>query len=370
MTRKLFMLCLWSFLTTGIVVAQVSKDKIEINLPKMYQEVDEAIEQSPKYVRDYEKKISDAKESMVRAKTDEQRMLLMMQLCELYESFNGDSALSYAFRATKIAHKLELADVEADYQARCAYLCTFLGSQTEALTLLKRIDKKKLTKEGLGIYYRAYLSSYETLSDNCKMPELRKQFHQLHMLYLDSLLRAVPKGSELYYFYYEDQLIKKRKLAQALEMNDERLNMSGVGSHEDAIIAYSRHRIYKDKGNREMAIYWLCRSALADIRNAVMDQLSLITLAEVMDAQGDYDRSSRYISFTWECNRRYSPHMRAWQITPLMSAIENNFQMKLDEKNRQVKYLTISSAVLLFLLIVMILRGRLKRKKKQDKTVH
>ena len=74
-----------------------------------------------------------------------------------------------------------------------------------------------------------------------------------------------------------------------------------------------------------MALYWLCRSALADIRNAVMDQMSLISLAKELDADGDFERASRYINFTWDSNRRYSPHMRSWQIAPLQSAIENNY---------------------------------------------
>ena len=75
-------------------------------------------------------------------------------------------------------------------------------------------------------------------------------------------------------------------------------------------------------GDMEMAKYWLCRSALDDVRNAVLDQMSLIALAELLETEGDTERASRYISFTWECNRKYSPRMRSWQIAPLLTAIE------------------------------------------------
>lgn len=343
--------------------AQIPQKGIVVDLPKMFQEVDEAIAESPKFIRQHEERIEKEKQALDTVKTDNGRLLLQMQLYHLYVGFNGDSTLSYAIRTAETARRLELTDIEADYHARAAYLCTFLGSQTEALTLLKQIDKRLLSSDGIGYYYRAYLSAYESLADNCKTAELRKTFRRQHLRYRDSLLRAVPENSELYYFYYEDKLIKEGKVKQALKMNDERLNQAGPGAHEDAIIAYSRYRIYEKNGNKELAIYWLCRSALADIRNAVMDQMSLITLAKVLDKEGDYERASRYISFTWESNRRYSPHMRSWQIAPLLSAIEDNYQSRIDEKNRQLTMYTIAFLVL---VIALLARNMFRRKKKDS----
>lgn len=355
-------------LTTVLLCnAQLPQKKIEVDLPEMYEEVDDAIAQSQKYIRQHEEKIDEAKQLVPTAESDQQRLVILMQICELYDGFNGDSALAYTIRTAEMARKLEATDVEADYRARAAYLCTFLGSQTEALTLLSHIDKRLLSNDGLVIYYRAYLSAYETLADNCKTSALRKLFRRQHFLYRDSLLHAAGEGSELYYFYCEDQLIKEGKLQQALKMNDARLNQSGSGSHQDAIIAYSRYRIFEKSGKKELALYWLCRSALADIQNAVMDQMSLISLAKELDANGDFARASRYINFTWQCNRRYSPHMRSWQIAPLLSAIENNYQTQLDQKS---KYLMVSIAcavVFFFLWVVAIVSHKLRRRKEKAK---
>ena len=360
-----FTLCVFAIMMMAVAHAQLSEQEVDVNLPEMLKEVDEAIEQSPKFVKDYQNKIDEVKQSFLDAESDNQRMMLLMQICKLYESFNGDSALAYAFRCVDMARNMGLTEVEADYQSLSAYLCTFLGSQTEALSLLKGVDKSKLSNEGLGTYYRAYLSSYETLADNCKTPELRKSFRRLHHQYLDSLLHATPEGSDLYYFYYEDQLIKKGQLKQALKMNDKRLDMYGHGSRQDAIIAYARYRIYEKNGNKDLATYWLCRSALADIRNAVMDQLSLITLAQKLEEDGDYERAGRYISFTWESNRQYSPHMRAWQITPLLSAIEYNYQAKLNQKDRYLKTGIVCSAVFFVLWVTTIINHRIRRRREK-----
>lgn len=101
-----------------------------------------------------------------------------------------------------------------------------------------------------------------------------------------------------------------------------------------------------------MAKYWLCKSALDDVRNAVMDQMSLIALAELLDAEGDEERANKYISFTWECNRKFSPRMRSWQIAPLLSAIEQNYQDKIDHKSRILTIWTIAISVMLVIFIV------------------
>lgn len=128
--------------------------------------------------------------------------------------------------------------------------------------------------------------------------------------------------------------------------------MSQAGTHENAIICYGRYSIYRQKGDMDLAKYWLCKSALDDVRNAVMDQMSLIALAELLDAEGDNERASKYISFTWECNRKFSPRMRSWQIAPLLSAIEQNYQEKVDKKSRILTVWTIVITVMLVIFII------------------
>lgn len=342
-------LCL--LLTAATAQAQLPQKDIEVSLPEMYQQIDETIERAPQYIAEYEDKLDKLKKNLAEAKSDEQRLMLMVQLSDMYESFNGDSTLDYTLRSIQVAHSLGMAEMENDGLARVAYLCTFLGSQTEALTLLKQIDKSQLSKEGLVSYYRAYMMSYSSLGGNCKTPAMREAFHQQYQLYMDSLLSAAPEGSEMYYRHYEPIVIGEGRLDEALKMNDKRLDQTAANSHEEAIIAYSRYTIYLQKGDMDMAKYWLCRSALADVRNAVMDQTSLMALADLIDADGDSERASRYISFTWECNRRYSPHMRSWQIAPLLSAIEKNFQTKLDKKSHILTIYTICASGLLLLLI-------------------
>ena len=341
---------------------QPEKDIKELNLPKMYKLVDDALEESGRYIADYESKLYKTKQAIAESSDDHQKLALTLDLSLMYESFNGDSTLTYTARALQMAGELGLPEVVADCQARMAYLCTFLGSQTESLTLLQRIDKSALTQDGLCNYYRSYMMVYGNLGGNCQIPAMREEFYQKHLTYMDSLLATAKPGSEMYLGHRQPQLVGEKRFEEALKMNDERLNMTQEGTHDNAIVSYSRYTIYNAMGNRDMAKYWLCKSALDDIRNAVMDQTSLISLAEMLDEDGDLERANRYIGFTWECNRRFSPHMRLWQMAPLLSAIEENFEAKLNRKSQILTVTTIAASILLVVLLSFAIHFRRKRK--------
>ena len=53
--------------TIGRAQAPLEVKNIDIDLPDMYRQIDEAISQSPRYIADYEEKISKAKQTLETA---------------------------------------------------------------------------------------------------------------------------------------------------------------------------------------------------------------------------------------------------------------------------------------------------------------
>ena len=114
--------------------------------------------------------------------------------------------------------------------------------------------------------------------------------------------------------------------------------------------------------------YWLGRSALDDIKCAVMDQASLINLAELLNQDGDLERSFRYIRFTWQCNSFFNTRMRASQIQSVLNVIEKNYQ---DASNRNKLLLLISTiGGTLFALLSLVLFVCVKRQKRKLSKAH
>lgn len=347
MKQSNIILSILLLLAAMTATAQNSDDYIRVDLDDMYRQIDEAISQSPRYIANYEKQLDERKEQLKAATTLDQKLMLLMDLGLMYEPFNGDSTLAYTDLALQTARQGGIKEIEQTGMARLAYLCTFLGSQTECLTLLGRMQPDSLTHEARCTYYRAAMMAYRNLSTNTQLPEMRQEFQRLYQESLDSLLSTANDGSELYLGQVQPRLVAEGKFEEALKVNDRRLNQVHVNTHESAIVAYSRYQIYREMGNMEMAKYWLCQSAIDDVTNAVMDQMSLIDLADLLNADGDHERANRYITFTWECNQRFSPHMRSWQIAPLLSVIERNYQAKLDSKGSNLSIWAISASLLL-----------------------
>ena len=110
-------------------------------------------------------------------------------------------------------------------------------------------------------------------------------------------------------------------------------------------------------------MYWLAESALADVRNGVMDQGSMWEMANQLMLQGDVDRGYRYISFTSGCANRYGSRQRSWQISPLMSAIADNYKRASESKNHQLTLMLVVISVLTVVILFILFYVNRQRKK-------
>ena len=62
--------------------AQLPQKQIKVDLPALLDEVDKAIDESPKFVSEQEDKIEQTRKTIATAESDNQRLLLFMQLCQ------------------------------------------------------------------------------------------------------------------------------------------------------------------------------------------------------------------------------------------------------------------------------------------------
>ena len=92
---------------------------------------------------------------------------------------------------------------------------------------------------------------------------------------------------------------------------------------------------------------------------------SLLQLAEILNDEGDLDRSYKYIRFTWDCNNRFNTRMRSWQITPILNVIENNYQ-KAVSRNTKVLWTSVVVVSILALLLLGVLLFLHRRNKQLD----
>lgn len=125
---------LFLLLAPAASLAQNPHGEIHIDLPALYKQIDEAVEKSPQYIAEHEQKINEKKKILSQTDNDEQRLMLLMELSNMYEPFNGDSSQVYTEYALKAAHDGGFKEIEG--------ICK--GQPSSATADIPFIDRKAI----------------------------------------------------------------------------------------------------------------------------------------------------------------------------------------------------------------------------------
>ena len=323
--------------------------------PKDYKslllQIDQLIERSPEIVGQYERQIEDTRQQYLHASRPGEKYERAFALYELYKSFMNDSALYYLSEAMRWAERQGKKAQAGNCLALKAFQCSTVGYYNEALAFLKSIDKQQLDSVGLRNYYQSQMHVYGELGYYSIIPPMKEQYFKQQTIWRDSLFAHIDHQDPDYLMYRIQELKSRGQLEEARKVSDQWVSRVSPDSREYAIACYYRWLSSEDEDELR---YWLSQSALSDVSHAVMDQASLLSLAELLNYDGDLDRSYRYIRFTWDCNNRFNTRMRSWQITPILNVIEKNYQKAVEHNNRVLRMSIIVVSILALLVLAAL----------------
>ena len=323
-----------------------------VDLKALYQEIDDAISQSPQYVAERERKITAYRDSLQKETNVEKRLLMAENLFRLYESYRNDSALHFVELCINLADYLHRPNLTERFRSLLAYQC----SRTDRL-----VNKSDLDKRGLIDYYHAWMHVCGEIGSYTQRETIRQRFFKQQDLYRDSVLMVAEEGSEEWYHLKVDILSARKSFQDALEISDQWLQNVTDGTHESAYAAFYRSMIYDRLNNHDMVCYWLGKSALDDIKCAVMNQASLLFLAEHLANDGDAERAQRYMEFAKDCNLSFSPQLRNYQVNPIVNIVEKSCHETLARAD-MILQITVGVIVLLLIALFVICIKRKKQK--------
>ena len=336
----------------------------DIDFKSMYNQLDNLIDNSYQYVDNHENSIERLRVLLSDTKDEKTKYDVSFNLYLEYKSYTNDSAIAYLQQCIRLADRIHRKDMVGKCKSLMAFQCSSSGLYAEALQILKQVSTKDLTPDnGLSDYYIAYNHVYQELGYYTRLEDLKRKYVMISSAYRDSVYQVMNRDSEDYLLCEEISLYSRGLYQKAMKVNDQRLAKVKPGSRNYAIVAYYRSRLYGKLGDIQMVKYWLIESAMSDIKYAVMDQASLWELSDILNKEGDIDRSLKYIRFTWECNNKFGTRMRSWQISPLLSIIDSNYQKQINRKNQTlIIFITIVSVMSLMLLGLLFFVYRQKKK--------
>lgn len=321
---------------------------------KLYRSLDEAVVQTPVFVKQRENRIDNLKHCLQKATSNDERYKLLSQLFSEYRPYKSDSAAKYITEAINISKKMGNKSLECQNRAKLAYLCSSIGQYVEAIDILNSTDTVKVDNEALGQFYISLVHIYGELGYFTKISSLKQKYYTKQKELTAEMYKILSPVNDFYLQRKEVECQNNGDYVNALRYSDIRLGKAQPETHQYAIVAYYRHMDLKLAGKHEEAKEWLAKSAICDIHNAVMDQGSLWELAKLLAQEGDMERARAYINFAWECANTYSTHVRSWQISPILSNIDRQYQSKIEQTNDMLTAMTIVVSVLLVILILLL----------------
>ena len=356
MLNKLCTLLYFLLLCTSVASAD------NLSFDKHLSMLDSMVAASPEIVAAYEKNIKDLKGLLANAADDKSKYVYCYQLYERYKAFVNDSAIYYLQQCIGISEQMDDRQQADLCRARLAFQCSSTGMFYEAIDILQQIDKSHLSKEGLIAYYKAYRHVYGELGFYTRLPNLQQHYYAKSSEYEKLLFATAPADNDVVLQYQEVDALNEERLDEALHYNDQRMKAAPKGSHQYAIVSFYRYLDFSRANRNDSAAYWLLESAISDVKNAVMDQGSMWELANFLQSEGNIKQSYRYISFASDCANRFGTRVRNWQIAPILSTIDKNYQAQSRQSNRQLRWLLGGISALTLLVLASLLFVTRQRK--------
>ena len=327
----------------------------KVNLDYLYRVLDTAIDSSAIYKKQKINDINALEKQYATARNDQEKYQFALSLYREYIAFINDSALNYLQVCIECAERMGRKDLQMQSELALACQLADTGFYSEAEIHFKAISKEQLPDDLIITYLTGINHLYGEMGYYSHDQKLKEAFFAKSSAIRDSLLQMLTEDSYSYNALKSVELNNQGKYDEALKCSDKWMKLAKLGTRDYATMSFYRSEIYRNQGDVEMERYWLIMSALTDIRQAIMDQAALWSLANsLMNEEGDLDRAYKYMDFSWECISFFSTHMRSWLVSPILTRINDKYKENLHQANTNLIW-TIAAISLLVVGLLMLL---------------
>ena len=320
----------------------------------LLREIDGIIKNRQIYGAEKEARIADLKKLLAEATSDEQRYGFCGRLFDEYRAYNLDSSFVYAQRKEELAHRLNKLDYLDDSAMNMAEVMGTTGMYKEALELLGKIDKKTLPDYLYGYYYHLYRTIYGLMGDYAVTEKAKKEYYRMTDLYRDSLLQINASDSLGHALVMADKYIVHARYDEAIDMLMEYYSKPSLDDHAQAMITYTISEGCRLKGDKQGQKHYLALSAIADLKSAVKEYVSLRKLASLVYEAGDIDRAYNYLKCSLEDATLCNARLRTLEISQVFPIIDQAYQLKTKRQQQEMKVSLICISLLSVFLLVAI----------------
>lgn len=316
--------------------------------------LDQAIKERPIYMEQKELKLVELKRLLHRQIPDEERFAILGTLLDEYRSFNTDSALHMAEEREQIAIRLGNREYIDNARMNKADVLGMTGMYKEVMDLMRNIHIDRLPVDIHPYYYHIYRTVYGLMADYAVTAYEKKLYTELTDKYRDSLLLVNKDNLLIHTLIQSDQYNVRNEYDKAIRLLTDYLALQKDYEHDVAICAYTLSESYRLKGDKEKEKEYLIVSAMADMKTAVREYISLRKLAVLLYQEGDIERAYSYVKICMEDAAACNARLRKLEILEIFPIINDAYQQKTEKQQEQMKWALVSISLLLLFLLLAI----------------
>ncbi len=331
------------------------------NVDSLLKVLDKAIENREDYLNQRRQSIEELKAGLDTLNTHRQIFDRNNQIIDRYESFISDSAKKYLDKNYEIARALGDKDLTNEVIIRMGLIYAMNGQFIQAHDMFERIDYASLPGHNQARYAWAQLKYLENMMLSTDDAPLREAYRQERLAWRDSLIRLFSEGSDLQLKEVASRYRDIGDYEKAFPMFKKIYEEQEPESHQAAMSAKALADIYQLMGNEELQKYYLIVSSIGDIKQAVMENESLLTLAELLYSTGDIDRAYHYMQVALEDANLYNSSFKNAAIARVYPIVERSYmeQIKTQQKHlRIVMWIMAVLAVAVSFIALLLQRQR------------
>ncbi len=348
MKNIIIFLCLCTICMCRLYAANSSRaDSLLLKL-------DRVMKERPIYMEQKELKLVELKRQLYRQIPAEERFAILGTLLDEYRSFNTDSALYVAEERERIAIRLGNPGYIDNARMNKADVLGMTGMYKEVMDLMQNIHANRLSEAIRPYYYHIYRTVYGLMADYAVTEYEKKLYAELTDRYRDSLLLVNKDNLLIHTLIQSDQYNVRNKCDKAIRLLTDYLAQQKDYEHDVAICAYTLSESYRLKGDKEKEKEYLIVSAIADMKTAVREYVSLRKLAVLLYQEGDIERAYSYVKICMEDAAACNARLRKLEILEIFPIINDAYQQKTEKQQEQMKWALVSISLLsLFLLLAI-----------------
>lgn len=362
MNRLLTLICLLCISTVSTFALNITKEDADRELTQL----DKEIAKRSVYIQAREARIDSIRNRINNNITGPCLLEHLMQIGDLYSSFNNDSALTYYLNGHKKAVEYGDSVKAFRFRVKRATLLPLSGFINEAVHEYESIDPSTLPNEELALYHNSGRQLYSYIASSfINYPEAYDYWNQKVKVQRDSLLSVLKQGSQSYDLNYSEALLDAGEYKKAKVVLVDLLDHTTSNSNICARACHMLSTIAKEIGDKDEQTYYLAKSAIADIKGAVREVMSLQELGVMMSEGKDIDRAYLYLSEALSSAVECNASMRIVQTSASLPLIQKAHSAQI-ESWRNLMYLVIACIIIILIILLITLLVLRKQMRKQS----